>query len=76
MQTNITSDWANTFVSADIVNLNLAEYTSIMLYLRKSLERIEENINKCKAKEHLNRFVEGREEEYKQLKNLIKKLEG
>lgn len=76
MKTNIKRDWLDKFQSADITGLDVNEYTSIMLYLRRSLERIEQDIDECKAKEHLNKFIEGREIEHRQLKQLIEKLEG
>jgi len=65
-----------TFESADIVDLDLNEYSFIILYLERSLERLEDQIKECKANKHLNEFFEGREKEHRQLKELIEKLKG
>ena len=79
MQVNINKDKiVNDYATRDILNVEVDEYSEIVLCLKYRLETLEEKIEGYKNSEdkRLKEFIPKKEAEIEQLKRLIKVLEG
>lgn len=73
MQVNIKRNTTTRKVDgADITGLTGEDYVEIMLTLRLRQEYLEQQIDECNQKEHLQEFIPNKQKEILQLKNLIK----
>lgn len=75
MKVNKTRDSiTNKLLSADITGLTGEDYVEIMLTLRLRQEYLEQQIDECNQKEHLQEFIPNKEKELLQVNKLIKNM--